>query len=132
MHEIRAIQIMEHEVREIMKPQASIHDAVRQFITIGKHAQRNAKALVTNDFIRYHKCLFECLSGGDKHSSRMEPFVMHLKNASAFPDKRCICGQKCHNKFIDMPRLARLDIFARFAPQNNGKFDILSLRSNSI
>lgn len=28
----RAIQIMEHEVREIMKPKASIHDAKRQFI----------------------------------------------------------------------------------------------------
>ena len=48
---------MEHEAREIMKPLASIHDATRQFITIGKKFDKsNAKALVTNDFFVYHKC----------------------------------------------------------------------------
>jgi len=36
-----------------MKPQASIHDAMRQFITVGdKIAESNAKALMTDDFYR--------------------------------------------------------------------------------
>ena len=33
-----------------MKPKASIHDAMRQFITVGKTYRSNAKALITNDF----------------------------------------------------------------------------------
>ena len=49
-----------------------------------------------------------------------------LHSLSFFLDKRCICEHKCDFSIVDMPPVARLDIFAF------GKFDMFSLCSNSI
>ena len=51
MHKSRAIQIMEHEVREIMKPQASIHGATRQFINGGRICQKQRKSTYDKRFL---------------------------------------------------------------------------------
>ena len=45
---------------------------------------------------------------------------------SFFLDKHCICRHKCDYSIVDMPRAARLDIFAF------GKFDMFLLFKNSI
>jgi len=75
-----AIQIMEHEVREIMKPQASIHGAMRQFITIGRIYKKQRKGTYDKRF------LFVIISAFLKHS-------LSLSAIEQARNEICPCGQ---------------------------------------